>query len=202
MVKIYKKCHLEVRTLVSLTKFHKLFRKCKIKSYILEFFFLFPPCGQKKKCYVSELMDLVLTIPMYGFKSVKLSNECAKIVNIIDKTTQIIFLPVLSIKSPNIGDATADIIYNILFTVFASSDEKLNFSLKNTLKEKKVIKFSQTFPILFSCKRFVLEWVNTFGMNARGGKSIIHSQTNPLLNPVKIKKKTRELGVEIYLLYG
>lgn len=69
-------------------------------------------------------MILVLTIPMYGFKSVKLSNECAKIVNTIDKTTQIIFLPVLSIRSPNIGDATADIIYNILFTVFASSDEK------------------------------------------------------------------------------
>jgi hypothetical protein len=42
-------------------------------------------------------------------------------------------LPTLSTRRPRTGDATADIIYTILFTVFALSGVNSNLRSKNTL---------------------------------------------------------------------
>lgn len=55
----------------------------------------------------------------------------------METKTQKIFRPVLSTRSPNAGDAIADITYRILFTAFALSGEYSNFRSKKTLATDK-----------------------------------------------------------------
>lgn len=70
---------------------------------------------------------------MYGLRNVNANSEWAPIVVRTDKNTHVTLRPHLSMTNPKIGLATADIMYTIELTVFASSGEKSNFRIKNTL---------------------------------------------------------------------
>ena len=80
------------------------------------------------------MTNLVLTIGTYGLIKVNASSAWQPMEARIDIHTQNTFLPTLSTRSPRSGDATADMIYTMLFTVFALSGEKSNLRSKNTLK--------------------------------------------------------------------
>lgn len=93
---------------------------------------------------------------MYGLTNVNANNEWAPIVVATDKNTHVTLRPHLSMTNPNSGLATADIMYTIELTVFASSGEKSYFRIKNTLLEKignnyrikkKYIGVTHTFPM-------------------------------------------------------
>jgi hypothetical protein len=77
--------------------------------------------------------DFILTIETYGLIKVKARRAWVPIDTRTDKNTQNTFLPTLSTRRPRGGDATADIIYTILLTLFAFSGVKLNLRSKNTL---------------------------------------------------------------------
>lgn len=79
------------------------------------------------------MTNFILTIATYGLTKVKARSEWQPMVTRTDKHTQNTFLPTLSTRRPRRGDATADIMYKILFTVFALSGVKSNLRSKNTL---------------------------------------------------------------------
>ena len=79
------------------------------------------------------MKNLVLTIATYGLRKVNASSAWQPMDARIDTNTQNTFLPTLSTRRPRSGDATADMIYTMLFTVLALSGEKSNLRSKNTL---------------------------------------------------------------------
>ena len=63
---------------------------------------------------------------------------CEPRVNTIPAIIQNIDFPVLSMKKPNMGDATADNMYTILLTLSALEGLYPNFISKKTLKKNKL----------------------------------------------------------------
>jgi len=79
------------------------------------------------------MKSLVLTIGTYGLIKVNASSAWQPMDARIDTHTQNTFLPTLSTRRPRRGDATADMIYTMLFTLLAFSGVKSNLRSKNTL---------------------------------------------------------------------
>ena len=57
---------------------------------------------------------IILTMATYGLMKVNANRAWQPIVTVVPRITQNIFLPLLSIRNPNTGEATADMMYTKL----------------------------------------------------------------------------------------
>ena len=86
--------------------------------------------------HVYEL-KIYLTIGIYGLMKVKARAIWQANVSTMPMMHQNTFLPILSIRKPNSGEATAEMMYTKLFTALADDGLRPNFISKKTLVKRK-----------------------------------------------------------------